>query len=316
MKLSLRSLEGFREIIRMGSVTAAAKRLGLSQPAVSRLLAQLEQELGFAIFHREKGRLVPTPQAMLLFEEVDLAFVGLDRIASLAANMQQLDAGHLRVVAVPSFAEGPLVGIIAGFMESRPKVQLSLDSRSRPSIINLVSTRSVDCGFGKLPVEHPGITVRPLQVATTVCAVPEGHRLADKRSLGAGDLDGEPLILIGRGGETRMRIEEAFREARVRPSIRLETHHVGAACAFSGAGVGIALVSDLLAQRYVDTGIVLVPFRPKILQEYVFMTPAGVGETRLADAFYDHCREAMKGGPGRRAVERKRKVRDAATTER
>lgn len=293
MKLSLRSLESFREIMRMGSVTAAATSLGLSQPAVSRLLAQLEQELGFRIFDREKGRLIPTPQAVMLFEEVDLAFVGLDRIAMLATNMQQLDAGYLRVVAVPSFAEGPLVGIVASFMESRPKVQLLLDSRSRPSIINLVSTRAVDCGFGKLPIEHPGIRVRPLVIANTVCAVPGAHALAGRKSLCAGDLAGEPLIMIGQGGDTRNRIEEAFREAQVRPSIRLETHHVGAACAFAGAGVGIALVSDLLARQYVGGGIALVPFRPKIPQEYVFMTPAGAQQTALTDAFYAHCRKSM-----------------------
>lgn len=301
MKLSLRSLESFREIMRMGSVTAAAKQLGLSQPAVSRLLGQLEQELGFTIFDREKGRLVPTPQALMLFEEVDMAFLGLDRIASLATNMQHLDAGHLRVVAVPSFAEGPLVDIIARFMESRPKVQLLLDSRSRPSIINLVATRAVDCGFGKLPFEHPGIRVRPLVVASTVCAVPSDHPLARRKSLSAAELAGEPLIMIGQGGDTRMRIEETFREARVRPSIRLETHHVGAACAFAGAGVGIALVSDLLARQYLGSGIGLVSFRPRIPQEYVFMTPAGVREPALVDAFYAHCRRSIRGHVARKS---------------
>lgn len=303
VKLSLRSLESFREIMRLGSVTAAAKRLGLSQPAVSRLLAQLEQEIGFSIFFREKGRLVATPQALMLFEEVDLAFIGLDRIATLADSMQQLDAGHLRVVAVPSFAEGPLVDAIASFMESRPRVQLSLDSRSRPSIINLVSTRSVDCGFGKLPVEHPGITVRPLLMSSTVCAVPVGHPLAQRRNIGAQHLAGEPLILIGRGGETRLQVEEAFRQARVQPTIRLEAHHVGAACAFAGAGVGIALVSDLLARHYVGTGIALVPFQPRIDQEYVFMTPAGSHDAKLADAFYEHCRKVMKASQRRRRRE-------------
>ncbi|MGP1664572.1 MAG: LysR family transcriptional regulator, partial [Rhodanobacter sp.] len=109
MKLDhIKTLEAFREIIQLGSVTAAARHLGLSQPAVSRLLAQFEADLGFKLFHRSKGRLVPTSQALLLFEEVDLALQGIERISVLAGDIRQTNVGQLRVVAPPSFAEGPL----------------------------------------------------------------------------------------------------------------------------------------------------------------------------------------------------------------
>jgi DNA-binding transcriptional LysR family regulator len=305
LKLNLRSLESFREIMRMGSVTAAAKQLGLSQPAVSRLLAQLEQELGFKVFHRHKGRLSPTPQALMLFEEVDLAFQGLERVTTLASDIHNLNAGHLRVVAVPSFAEGPLVHAMSAFIAERANVHVMVDSRSRHTSLNMVATRSVDCGFAKAPVDHPGLRVRPLVVSETVCALPSGHPLLARPTLTPRDLAGEPMILIGQGGETRLRVEEVFRDAGVVPHVRLEAHNIGAACAFAGVGVGIAVVNDLLARHYLHGSIELRPLRPKIPQEYVFVTAAGVPETPLTEAFYAHCRKALSTR-ARRAAERAR----------
>ncbi|MEO7068765.1 MAG: LysR substrate-binding domain-containing protein, partial [Rhodanobacter sp.] len=218
MKLDhIRTLEAFREIIQLGSVTAAAHSLSLSQPAVSRLLAQFEAELDFKLFHRSKGRLVPTSQALLLFEEVDLALQGIERVSVLAGDIRQTNVGQLRVVAPPSFAEGPLVKLVATFLAKHPKIHITIDSRTRPTVINLVATRTADCGFGKLPLDHPGIRLRPLIISPTVCVLPPLHRLATgKRAIGAKELIDEPLIMVGhRSGDTRARIGRAFQEAGV-----------------------------------------------------------------------------------------------------
>ena len=294
MNITLRGLESFREIMRAGSATAAARRLDLSQPAVSRLVAQLERELGFKVFDRVKGRLVPTQQGQLLYEEVDLAFLGLERVSSVARDVRELNAGQLRIVAPPSFAEGPLVTIIRDFVTAHPKIRLVLDSNSRLATLNLIATRTMDCGFATMPLDHPGIRTRPLVVNETACAVPKGHRLARKRVIMPADLNKEDLILIGRGGDARLRIEEAFRSAGITPRVRLEARNVGAACSFAGAGMGITLVNGMLAQAYCDRGIVLRPFRPQILNEYVFMTSASMQESPLTVAFYESCRKCLK----------------------
>ena len=138
---NIKTLEAFREIIQLGSVTAAARSLGFSQPAVSRLLAQFEAELGFKLFHRSKGRLLPTSQALMLFEEVDLALQGVERINVLAEDIRQTNAGQLRVVAPPSFAEGPLVKLVATFLTLHPKIHINIDSRTRPTVMKLVAIR-------------------------------------------------------------------------------------------------------------------------------------------------------------------------------
>lgn len=293
MKLDhIKTLEAFREIIQLGSVTAAARSLGLSQPAVSRLLAQFEAELGFKLFHRSKGRLLPTSQALLMFEEVDLALQGIERISVLAGDIRQTNVGQLRMVAPPSFAEGPLVKLVATFLVKHPKIHISIDSRTRPTVMNLVATRTADCGFGKLPLDHPGIRLRPLISSPTVCVLPPSHRLAaGKRAIGAKDLVDEPLIMVGhRIGDTRVRIARAFQEAGVHAKVRVETHNVGAACALAAEGVGIAIVNELLSRHSLWTGVCIRRFAPVVEQEYVFMSSANVRATPLTEAFYEHCR--------------------------
>ena len=106
LSTNLRSLECLRAIIVTGSATAAARQLGLTQPAVSRLLGVLERSIGFQLFERRKGRLVPTEEARTLCQEVDIAMQSIDRVAQLARNLRNADFGELSIVSPPSFAEG------------------------------------------------------------------------------------------------------------------------------------------------------------------------------------------------------------------
>ena len=120
---NLRSLECFRAIIVTGSATAAARQLGLTQPAVSRMLAMLEAAVGFELFHRRKGRLIPTDEALALHREVDIALQSVDRVSRLARNLRNEDFGALSIVSPPSFAEGILSRVIAEFIAEHPSTR-------------------------------------------------------------------------------------------------------------------------------------------------------------------------------------------------
>ncbi len=85
--INIKSLEAFRAIIHTGSATAAAKQLGLTQPDISCLLALLEEHVGFQLFYREKGRVIPSDEALALIEEVELTLSSVERISLLAQNI-------------------------------------------------------------------------------------------------------------------------------------------------------------------------------------------------------------------------------------
>lgn len=298
MKLNLRALEGFRETMMTGSATAAAARMGLSQPAVSRLIAQVEDDFGFELFYRDKGRLTPTPEALMLYEEVGSTFASIDRITNLARDISSYNTGLLKVVAPPSLSEGVVSELLTRFVALYPKVRISIDSRSAETAKALVASRNVDCGFAKLPLNRPEIATELLSSTETVCVLRRDHPLAAQEVLTPALLNGEPLIQLGYGSWTRTRIDDAFKAAGLRPDVKLETHTVGSACAFAAKGLGIAVVNGLMARHFVRDNTVVRVFRPQILHQYVFMTSALAPMNRLARAFLDEAKIYFASEPG------------------
>jgi len=287
---NLKSLECFRAIIRTGSATAAAQQLGLTQPAVSRLLGVLEDSIGFQLFHRSKGRLIPMPEALAFHPEVDIALQSIDRVAQLATNLRDENFGELTIVSPPSFAEGILSRVISEFLVEHPDIRVNLDSQSVETARDMVALRAVDCGFLKLPADYPGLACESLIRAGTVCAVPASHRLARKSKITVHDLRDEPLVLLGRGRASRDQIDEAFRDAGVDMNVRVETHTVGAACAFARSRTGIAIVNEMLGVQYAGNGLELRRFSPNFIHDYAFMTSSDAPMTRVTKRFLAHCR--------------------------
>jgi len=287
--LNMKSLECFRVILSTGSATAAAKQLRLTQPAVSRLLKVLEDAIGAPLFYREKGRLIPTQEALLLSPEVDLALQSVQHVSELAHNLHNANYGELRIVAPPSFTEGLLSGIVSDFVRAYPRVNVVLDSHSVETAMRMIELRAVDCGFVKSPSEQPGLVVEPVLGSGTVCVIPNEHPLLVQDEIHIQDLANEPLILLGKGRVFRRELERLFQSMRVKMQIRVETHTVGSACALVRGRTGIAIVNGLLAQHYASDALQLRPLTPEIRHEYAFVTASNVPMSRITRTFREHC---------------------------
>jgi DNA-binding transcriptional LysR family regulator len=284
-QISVKALRGFHAIVETGSVTAAASILGMTQPAVSRLLAQLEGLIGFELFYRDHGRLVPTQDGMLMFEEVELSLNTLERVNSVVRDICEYRCGHLKLVAPPSFAEAVLPDIVAAFCTRFPRVRLTLESPTSEVAKSMIATRAVDGGFLRLPLSRADLTAESVVVSDTVCVMTASHPLARFDSLSPSALRGHPLILLGLGSAARASIEAAFLREGLRPVAQIEAHTVSAACAFASRGLGVALVNGLLAKGYVRNGAVTRRFDAPLPNEYAFVTSSLSTPTRLASAF-------------------------------
>ena len=303
--LGVRALETLAEVMRTGSATSAATSLGMTQPGVSRTLAQIESAIGFELFYRDRGKLVPTKDGLLLAEEVEFALAGLRRVSNLANDIANSAAGELRVVAPPSFTDGVLPDIVASFLRKHPGVRFNLDSRSLETSKALIATRVVDCGFMKMPVAGGDLHCEPLVSSGSGCVLRADHPLAAHAVLTPGLLRGEPLILLGSGRQWRIQVDQAFDTFNLRPTVAIETHTHGSACALASRGVGVAIVNTLLAQSYVREGLVRRTFDPPILHQYAFVTAVNAQPSRLVAAFLEEARAALsrhsssEAGPAR-----------------
>lgn len=286
--MGVRALTTFAEVIRTSSATEAARNLGMTQPAVSRIIAQMERTIGFDLFYRDRGRLVATKDGLVLANEVNLALAGLKRVDSLARDIATSSVGELRVVAPPSFTEGLLPEIVASFFAAFPEVRLNLDTRSPETAKAMIANRVVDCGFLKLPIVDPDLKCQPLINSGSCCVLSADHPLAGRAELSPRDLHNQPLILLGAGRTWRAQVDQAFAEYGLAPTVAVETHTHGTACALAARGVGVAIVNKVLAESYLRDSLVAIPFIPAIEHRYAFVTSARSYPSRAAAAFYQH----------------------------
>lgn len=284
MRLNLRQVEAFRAAFQTGSMTAAGDLMGITQPAVSRLIKDLEAEIGLALFERAGGRIVATPDAVALYREVERSFHGLDRVARAAAELRQRRQGALRIAAslAPSFYCLPAVA--HAFHMAWPGVALSLKTVSSPEVLDLVAMQQSDMGVAVVPAEAPGVVVRALPAHEGLCVLPEGHPLVAKSEIGPKDLDGQPLLVLSDYSRLQQQFMAQLAAAGIDVNIVFESTFSGSLYPLIADGVGIGVLDPLTARANEGRGVVLRPFRPAVTYELKAIFPAArpLGEREAA----------------------------------
>ena len=160
--ISLRQIEAFNAVMEAGSVTGAAEMMHVTQPAVSRLIRDLQFNVGFPLFERAKGRIMPTIEAKALFEEVRRSYVGLEKIVSAASEIRNFRAGYLQIAALPAMSLRFLPRVITAFSDANPGINISLHVRSSVRVSEWVASQQIDAGFAALQsASSPVPTTKP-----------------------------------------------------------------------------------------------------------------------------------------------------------
>ncbi len=266
--LNPRQIEAFRAVVLTGSVSNAATLINVTQPAVSRLIRDLQQHLGLTLFDRRGTGLVPTSEALSLYTEVERAFVGLDRIEQTAAELRTRRAGLLRIASLPALANGFLPRFVGQFLAERPKLDIVLLGLVSHAVVATVAQGQCDLGFAEASLEHAAVEKEAMPVAPLVAVLPEKHRLAAKKKLRPKDFEGENFISIGPSALSRFHIDRVFADHGVNRVMRIETPLSEIACALAGSGAGVTLCDPFTATEYSTRGIVARPFEPRIEFEF------------------------------------------------
>ncbi len=215
--MRLRHIEVFHAIMRTGSLSKAAQLLCVSQPAVSKVLAHAEQNLGIRLFSRAHGRLLPTREAELLFGETQKLQSNLERIRALARNLALQPEGQLRVGCLPSLGLSLIPQAVKAFRDDYPRVALKIQTLHTDALLNALLTRDLDVAVAIDPPARPGITSAELGRTAVVSVGPPDddapdaplslHAFMEGESIGIGTED--PL------GDAIGNALEAFGEDRV-----------------------------------------------------------------------------------------------------
>ncbi len=295
MPLSHRQLQAFCAFIDTGSVTAAAERLRLSQPAVSKLLTALEYDVGFSLFSRERKRLVPNNEALLLYGEASRIFSGLSEIEAFAKDIRSRTAGLLHIISSPAFGDSFLPSVLGQFISLHSKAKIVSHVRSSSIINQRIVNQQADLGFSMMPFEHPAVASELLCEVPAVCIVPERHRLASQASISAKDLAGEQFLSFPLDGRMRHLVDAVFDQRGINRQLNFEVYSSSEACAMVAHNLGVALVDPFTAFAATRwQPIVQKRFQPEIYYTFRLMRPRYRETSLLAEEFLNLMREKLQ----------------------
>lgn len=279
-----RQLEAFRAVILGGTTTAAAQILNTSQPAISRLLAQLQATCGIKLFEIQRGRLWPTPEARELFNAVQRHFLGIEKIDQIVAALRQSGMGVLRVACTPVLGLSVMPEVIRAFKLEYPSVRLSLETTSTHIMRDGLLNGLHDIALSTSDIRATGLEVAVIHQDRSVCVMPKKHPLALKASVNVRDLRGQPLLAHNPDDAAQQLLQKTMAKHNVTPSSVIETSYSATICVMAAAGLGIGLVSPYAASTFADR-IVSRPFSPSILVHTQMARAPHAARSMLATQF-------------------------------
>jgi DNA-binding transcriptional LysR family regulator len=285
--MNLKQIEAFRAVMVSGSMTAAAKALFTSQPNVSRLISQLEGDTGLTLFQRTGARLVPTTEGTAFFREVERTYVGLQGLATAAAQIRNLGSGRLRIAAVPSVGLTLVPRAISRFQSLHPGVTVSLHVNTSATVNHWTASQFCDLGVAVYVGESSSCEIELLSEVAAVCVLPAKHRLAKKTSITPADLNGESFISLCHGDGTRSQMDEVFVRAGVERVLAIEAQYTAICCEMVRCGMGVTLSGPIVAADFAGPDIAIRPFSPAIMFPTYLLFPPHRPRERLAAAFVD-----------------------------
>lgn len=280
-------------MIEYGTVSRAAEMMNVSQPAMSKLIAHLEDDTALRLFDRVKGRLVPTRRGMRLYEEIDRIFAGVRQVENAVDAIRRDEQSRLLIGVMPALS-GPFIQqATSRFLAGQSNVFCSVQSRSSQWIADGLVSHKLDVGLIIVPIDNPYIVAEPLLARSVVCALPLGHKLADKSVITPKDLAGVPFISFEPESHTNRRVTQALEAGGVTPNVVMSVNVAPTLCEFIAAGVGVSLVHPLVVGGLRDR-VAIRRFEPSVQLDFQLCRIKDNRNARLVDAFLAAAREAAE----------------------
>lgn len=249
--MDLDRLVVFIAVVRERGFSAAARRLGRSQPAVSQAIAALEEELGQKLFVREARAAVATRAGEALLVHAEKILDEVARAREHVAALGALREGRLSLGTTDTLACHLLPPVLAAFRKRHPGVELRIDTRPSPVIAERVAARELDLGVITVPLGRrvDRLRLEPLAPQRDVAIVPAGDPLARRKRIRLAELAERPLILLDATTSTRAWVEQALAREGVSPRVVMDSSSVEVLIRLVELGFGASVVPEMAVER-------------------------------------------------------------------
>lgn len=263
--MRLRQIEVFHAVYRSGSISAAARELNVSQPSVSKVLKHAEDQLGFRLFTRVKGRLAPTDEAHALFREAKEVFERLGSLKQAAGNLRAREGGHLRLAVLPALGLGVAPEAIARFRKAHPGVTFDVQTLHHDEVLRSLYERESDLAVAFEPIDHPRLATLKVGSGEVMLLFRRGEfGAAPPARMDLAVLEGRDYVGSGATGPVSdvFAREAERRGLHVREVITVGTFYM--AIPLVRLGVGVAVVDEFTARSELAADVEYRPLEPPL----------------------------------------------------
>lgn len=274
--IRLRQLQALNYVLSSRTMTAASELFGVTQPAMSRLITQLEEEVGCQLLRRDRGRVRLTEEGVRFYEKAEQVLSTMRELGGIAESLRRDPKGEVRIVSIYGLVNSLIPTAIARFAAAYPKVRITIDMLNRARLEEVIHERQFDIALATLPVKSPpSITIDTLGSLPAICILPVKHPLAKRKVVTASDLAGIPFVSARRETLLRQRVDDVFDRLGIAREMLFECHNTEVMCQLVAAGLGVSIVHPFV-RKPADNSFVNRPFEPAIRMEYaMFRQPRG-----------------------------------------
>lgn len=263
--MRLRQIEVFYAVYSAGSISKAGELLGVSQPAVSKVLRHTEDTLGYALFERTATGLVPTKEAADLFEGAAKVFNEVNRFRTRAANAKLGDEKPLRIALAPSIGLSAGPRAVAAFAKRHGETNIEIETFHFDEAVSALRNEQTDIAIAYQPYPREGLRIVPITTASFVCVTPEGHWKDKPAKITAQDLIGESLIYLNVDAPLGHLLSSHLQNvSEIQQSQRIVVNTYYIAKMLVASGVGIAVVDEYAARGPSSLGVDIYEFAENI----------------------------------------------------
>jgi len=257
--MEIRQLKAFVAIAEAKTFTAGARRVNVTQAAISMQIRQLEDELGMPIFTRTPRRVILTEAGERLLTRARKILTEHDSAISEIAELAGAEYGRLRIGSASAmFATQQLPTIMQQLRVTFPNAELTVNSGTSAALVDKIMHGEIDTAFISFPVDNSNVICDLLFSDEIVAIAHPSHPLKGERFISAATLAGEKLILGERGGNTRRMIDDFFSASSVKPNITMELSRQEAINQMVENDMGVGIAGAKTVAKEIREGLIFL----------------------------------------------------------
>lgn len=293
--MDVRSLRYFTETVRLGSFTEAARVLGVTQSTISKMLRQLEDEIGEPLLLRDARRLALTDTGKVVYERGREVLAAMQRLELEVRETQSVARGTL-ALGMPPMINVLFTEALKQFREKYPRIELRLHEHTGQEVEQLVASGELASGMSVLPVEdQAGIAVAKVASHRVWAIAAEGVLMGAADTVGLRTLGQLPLVLLNDDFALTRMLRRQFGRAGLEPHIAAQSGQWDWTVAMARAGMGVALLPEPFVKRINTAGLVHKPISQPDVQWEIALLWNTRHRSHALNAWLDTCRQKLGG---------------------